>query len=69
MPGMSGLETLREIRQKHPNLFAVMVSGHSRIENVKTAIGAGANGFIVKPFAADKVRQVLEKLRTARAKP
>jgi len=69
MPGLSGLETLREIRQKHPNLFTVMVSGHSSIENVKTAIGAGANGFIVKPFAADKVRQVLEKFRTARAKP
>lgn len=55
LPGTNGLELLKEIRQDHPNIMVVMVSGESSAENVSTAIKSGANGFIVKPFNSGRI--------------
>lgn len=63
MPGISGMRTLKTIREHGQVSFVVMVSSHSSAENVKTAIEIGANGFIVKPYAQNKVGDILEKYR------
>jgi len=55
LPTTTGLAVLKEIRQSHPDLMVVMVSGESSTENVTTSIKMGANGFIVKPFNSDRV--------------
>ena len=60
MPKQSGLDTLKEIHTLHPDIFVVMLSCHSSLENVKTAISSGAKGFIVKPFTTDKIKEALE---------
>lgn len=60
MPKQNGLDTLKEIHTLHPNIFVVMLSCHSSLENVKTAISSGAKGFIVKPFTTDKIKEALE---------
>ena len=59
MPKQNGLETLKLIQQQHPNVFVVMLSCHSSLENVQQAIKNGAQGFIVKPFTTDKIRESL----------
>lgn len=69
MPVMGGIETLQQVKKLYPKLFTVIASGHGNVENVKSAISAGANGFIVKPFATDKVKQIVDKYRdTLKAK-
>lgn len=52
MPVMDGIETLREIKQKYPNLKVIMLSARSQESNVKLALQLGADGFVVKPFGA-----------------
>jgi PAS domain S-box-containing protein len=60
MPGMSGLEVLREIRKTRPasEFPVVMVSANQESETVVAALRAGANDYIVKPvdFAVAQAR-------------
>jgi two-component system, chemotaxis family, protein-glutamate methylesterase/glutaminase len=54
MPVMNGLETLRVIRQRHPKMLVVMVSGHNKTNMDITieALSLGAYDFIGKPEGA-----------------
>jgi len=45
-----GLEILRTIKDKHPFVPVIMISGHGNIETAVTAIKVGAYDFIEKPF-------------------
>lgn len=68
MPGASGLEVLALARQQRPECACVIVSAHSAVENVMAAVRGGAAGFVVKPYAAQKIADVLLKIeRAARA--
>ena len=60
MPRKTGLECLQELRAIDPKVFAVIVSGHSSIDNVRAASQLGVNGFLVKPYSSQKVRDVVE---------
>jgi two-component system chemotaxis response regulator CheY len=64
MPGQDGLSVLQTIRRKRRDAFIVIVSGHSSAENVRQALSAGANGFIVKPFKPQRIIDVLERYRS-----
>ncbi|MFO7988850.1 MAG: sigma-54 dependent transcriptional regulator [Desulfotignum sp.] len=55
MPGMDGIETLREIKQKFPNIPVVMITGHGSIESAVDATKSGAFDFLEKPLSIDKV--------------
>lgn len=55
MPKMTGNQAARKIRELHPQIGIVMVSGVSTMENVREALQAGASSFVVKPFSAAKV--------------
>jgi len=70
MPVMDGLETLDRIRQQHPNIDVIMLSGVDK-ENANLtmkALGAGALDFIAKPKGdspeknADELRAALSRL-------
>lgn len=60
LPHTNGLEVLKQIRESTPDIMVVMVSGESSVENVTTAIKAGANGFIVKPFNSGLILNSLQ---------
>ncbi len=55
MHGIDGIETLKEIKKKHPYIQVVMITGHGRIDTAVTAIKIGAFDFIEKPLSIDKV--------------
>ena len=55
MPGRSGLEVLPLIREKHPDVFVVMMSGNATIETAVQATKGGAHDFIEKPLGSDKL--------------
>jgi two-component system chemotaxis response regulator CheY len=61
MPGPSGLEVLKTLRQDQPHAFIVMISGYSSVNNVRESLGAGASGFIVKPYKPQRIVEVLDR--------
>ena len=61
MPGMDGFAVLEEIRTVEPDAFVVMVSAHSGVETVQKALKHGVGGYIVKPYSAQRVLDVLTR--------
>ena len=65
MPGMTGLDLLKTVRQVSPNTEVVLITAHGTIELAVDAMKAGAYDFIVKPFKRHDllapVRRALEK--------
>lgn len=55
MPGMDGIETLKEIKKIAPSLPVVMITGHGSIEAAVDATKSGAYDFLEKPLSLDKV--------------
>jgi two-component system nitrogen regulation response regulator NtrX len=58
---LDGLQLLDQIKQEHPDLPIVMISGHGNIETAVAAIKRGAYDFIEKPFKADRLVLVAER--------
>ncbi|MGV1099227.1 sigma-54-dependent transcriptional regulator [Thiovibrio sp. JS02] len=55
MPGLDGMEVLRQIRESYPDLAVIMISGHGTIETAVQATRLGAYDFIEKPPSYDKI--------------
>ena len=49
MPGMDGIEVLREIRKNHPMIEVIMLTGHGTAENAVEGMKLGAYDFLLKP--------------------
>src|SRR5436853_1078451 len=61
MPGMSGIEGLRKIREIDVNLSVIMLTGFGALETAKEALRLGANDYISKPFDAVEMRDVISR--------
>ncbi|MEM8995968.1 MAG: response regulator, partial [Acidobacteriota bacterium] len=55
LPGMSGLEVLRQIRSQDPDLVVVVITAYSSIEGAIEAMREGAFHYIPKPFKNEEV--------------
>lgn len=55
LPGMSGMKVLAEMRSKHLNTLAVMVTAVNDVNTAVEATRLGASDYIVKPFGIDRV--------------
>src|SRR3954465_6816435 len=58
---LDGLQLLDSLKQQHPDMPVVMISGHGNIETAVAAIKQGAYDFIEKPFKADRLVLVAER--------
>jgi len=66
---LDGLQLLDAIKEQHPDLPVVMISGHGNIETAVAAIKHGAYDFIEKPFKADRLLLIADRaLETSRLK-
>ncbi len=67
MPGMDGLETLREIKRTQPLLQVVMLSGNASINAAVEGMRLGASDYLLKPADIEdvmaKVEEAFEKKR------
>src|SRR5437870_1237272 len=67
---LDGLQLLDTVKEQHPDMPVVMISGHGNIETAVAAIKQGAYDFIEKPFKADRLvlvaERALENLRLKR---
>jgi DNA-binding response OmpR family regulator len=62
---LDGLQLLDRLKQQHPELPIVMISGHANIETAVSAIQRGAYDFIEKPFKADRLMLAAERAVTS----
>ena len=65
MPLKSGIEAVREIKSEFDDARIIMCSALGQDSLVVEALEAGARDFIVKPFKADQVIEVLKKVSSA----
>ncbi|MGS2717534.1 chemotaxis response regulator CheY [Eionea flava] len=64
MPGMTGIELLKEVRadDKLANLPTLMVTAEAKKDQIVEAAQAGVNGYVVKPFTAQALKEKIEKI-------
>ena len=66
---LDGLDLLNIIKEKHPEVPVIIISGHGNIETAVAAIKRGAYEYIEKPFKADRLLLVVGRaLETSRLK-
>ena len=67
MPKMDGLELLREIRARYPDVAVVMITAVADVEIAVSCLAVGASDYVIKPYQLEDVRasvaQALEKRR------
>ena len=61
MPGMNGLEVLKELRRRENDVPVVIITAHGTIERAVQAMKEGAYDFIPKPFEPDHIALTVEK--------
>ncbi|AUM14379.1 chemotaxis response regulator CheY [Ketobacter alkanivorans] len=64
MPGMTGIDLLKAVRadEKLQSLPVLMVTAEAKREQIIEAAQAGVNGYVVKPFTAQALKEKIEKI-------
>ena len=67
MPGMDGIQALREIKRRHPLVEVIMLTGHANVEVAIQGMELGAFDYLMKPMDIDellyKVQDAYKKKR------
>jgi len=70
MPGMPGIELLKAVRAdpdpKLATLPVLLVTAEAKREQIVEAARAGVNGYVVKPFTAQVLKEKIEKILASR---
>jgi DNA-binding NtrC family response regulator len=61
MPNVDGLEVLRRVKETHPNVDVIMVTGLAQIDTAVKAMKLGAFDYIAKPFEPDELKLVVQR--------
>jgi len=61
MPELGGIETLKRLKASDPDLSIIIVSASRDIDNVRTALKAGAYDYIFKPFNFNDMQTVIKR--------
>lgn len=80
MPGLDGIQTVKQIRQRHPLIEVIMLTGHASVQTAVEAVRHGALDYLEKPcdlddliakaqVAAQRKNDREAKLFVARTKP
>jgi two-component system nitrogen regulation response regulator GlnG len=73
MPGTSGLELLQVLRERHPNLPAIIMTAYSDLESAVSSFQGGAFEYLPKPFdinhAVELIRRALDQSQRKNASP
>ena len=67
LPGVDGLTLLEKVKNEHPEIFVIMITGLVDDGLEKEATGKGADGFLVKPFRLTQMDELIRELTTTQA--
>jgi len=78
MPGMDGVETLKKIKQHHPRIEVIMLTGHATADSAVEGLKSGATDYLQKPTSIEDLiakaeqafarhLEIEEKIRLAEA--
>jgi two-component system OmpR family response regulator len=62
MPGLDGIDTLREIKKSKPLIEVILLTGHASVESGIEGMKLGAYDFVMKPA---NLEELIEKMRQA----
>lgn len=62
MPGMDGIEVLRQVREIRPDIHVIIITAYGSIESAVEAMKLGAVDFIQKPFAPNEIRELVSQV-------
>lgn len=62
LPGTSGLEALRRIKERRPDAIVVVVTGYGTVQSAVQAMKNGAYDYVTKPFSLDELKLLLERV-------
>lgn len=60
MPGLSGIELLKKIRQRSPEIHVIIITGYASLRSAIDAIRGGAYDYLTKPFQVDELYVVVD---------
>lgn len=67
MPRMDGIEVLKEVKRRHPEIEVIMLTGHGSVESGVQGMTHGAFDYVLKPFDLEdllhKISQAYERKR------
>jgi DNA-binding NtrC family response regulator len=66
MPDMDGLQFLREVHEKWPELPVILMTAYGSLETTMEALRLGAWDYISKPFSPDQIRTMVKKVLEVR---
>jgi two-component system, OmpR family, response regulator CpxR len=61
MPGIDGLEVLRQVKEKHPNVEVIVLTGHGSKDVAQLCIELGACAYLEKPVDIEKLTQAMQE--------
>jgi DNA-binding NtrC family response regulator len=68
MPGMDGIETLREIKKEFPLVEVIMLTGHATVESAIEGMKLGAFDYLMKPSDLDQLIAKIEEAKDKKLK-
>jgi DNA-binding NtrC family response regulator len=68
MPGMDGTQVLRALKERHKYLEIIMLTGHATVDSAVECTKLGAFKFLEKPYAFEKLVEVIKEAYEARLK-
>ena len=61
MPGLSGMEVLKKIKEKDPEIVVIVITGYATVDSAVEAMKSGAYDFVPKPFTPDSLRVIVRR--------
>ena len=61
LPDVSGIEVLRRLRERQPDVDVLVISAAKEVETVRTALRGGVVNYLLKPFDQDALRERLQQ--------
>ena len=62
LPGIGGLEALRQIKHRRPETVVIVVTGYATVQSAVQAMKHGAYDYVTKPFNMDELRLLLDRV-------
>ena len=62
LPGMDGLEFLKQAQESHPNAIRILITAYGSKDVISRAVKMGVQGLIEKPFTSEIIEKYLSRL-------